>query len=102
MDRMRPIAITATIVSAFFTFIILVLVAGEWASGYGGLKSDVNTLRGDVTELRQDVQELRQEVRDLGDNLRDDIRMSRSEIIDVIEAHEHELDSGEVVFRRSP
>ena len=90
------------IISTVASLLILILVAGEWVSGYGGLKTDVANLQSDVAELRQDVQELRTEVRQDIRDLRDEIRISQSEVIAAIESHRHDPETGETVFLKHP
>lgn len=83
------------IVSAVIAGIILLFAAGNWFTGYGELKSDVQT-------IKLDLQELKLESNSNFEILRDEIRISQEEIVQTVSRHEHNSETGGVVYNGLP
>ena len=98
MEKMSTTASILAIVSAVATIIILLLVAGEWVSGYGGLQNRVDNVAEEQIEMRQEMREGFKELRESFKELGNEVRTSKSEVITTIQEHEHDQDTGRVVF----
>ena len=78
--------------------ILLLLALMVWASGYGGLQSDVERNRQEILENRQEIREIREELRQEIRELREEVRLSQEEIVAAIRNHKHDPGTGETVF----
>jgi len=91
----QKITTFGAIVSAVIAGIILLFAAGNWFTGYGELKSDVQT-------IKLDLQELKVESNNNFEILRDEVRISQEEIVQTVSRHEHNPKNGSVVYQGFP
>ena len=99
MDRFYLVLM---VVSVAFGALLLVSSLGQWTSGYGGLQNQVDNVSKEVDNLGEEQADMRQEMRESFRELREEIRISKGDVIAAISEHEHEEETGMVVFRSPP
>ena len=85
-------------VSTLAIVVIVSIAPFNWANNLAG---DVARLESKVDAIDRDVVELRQDMNNRFDKLEAEIKVSRNEIIAVIQGHEHDQ-SGKTVFYKVP